>query len=54
VVIALEDLDPNNGLPILDEVVSLPYGGFIVLSGDHDIKFNNKGGGLAFFILLQF
>lgn len=51
VIIALEDLNDQNGLP--SNIGQIPCGGFAVHSGDEDMKFKKQGGGLAFFILLN-
>lgn len=53
VIIALEDLGQHNGLPMIEGGGTLTCGRNIVLSGDEDMRFNAKGGGLAFFIVLK-
>lgn len=53
VILALDDLHQNNGLPLIEGVETLASGDYVVLSGDKDMRFNGKGGGLAFFILLS-
>ena len=52
VIIALEDLDQNNGMPLITNG-TLACGEYIVLSGEDTLQFNNKGGGLAFFVILS-
>ena len=54
VIFDLEDLHQNNGLPIIEGENALACGKCVVLSGDNDMRFNANGGGLAFFILLEF
>ncbi|OJJ78568.1 uncharacterized protein ASPGLDRAFT_138617 [Aspergillus glaucus CBS 516.65] len=51
VIIALEDLDDQNGLPT--NITKISCGSFAVHSGDEDLKFKKQGGGLAFFVLLD-
>ncbi len=52
IIIALDDLDENNGLPSLT-TEHLTCGDFVVLSGDDDMSFKKNGGGMAFLILLE-
>ena len=54
IIIALDDLNQENGLPTVEGRGTLACGRDILLLGDKDMKFNAKGGGLAFFILLKF
>lgn len=47
VIIAVEDLNDQNGLP--SNIGQIPCGGFAVHSGDEDMEFKTQGGGLALF-----
>ncbi|KAL6712962.1 hypothetical protein ACLMJK_009517 [Lecanora helva] len=51
VIIALEDLNQDNGMP--ENEGPLSCGESLVLPGDRDLSFNGNGGGLAFFMLLK-
>lgn len=46
-------MDQNNGLPILEETTSLDHGEYVLVSGDKDLKLNDKGGGISLFIILD-
>ena len=53
VFIALEHLDSKNGLPVLEGCSQLECGEYIILAGDEEMRFGDKGGGLAFFMRLE-
>lgn len=53
VIIALEHLDRYNGLPLLADCKQLECGEYVILSGDEEMNFEDKGGGLAFIIRMQ-
>ncbi|PIG81831.1 hypothetical protein AARAC_011566 [Aspergillus arachidicola] len=52
-IVGLEYVDQNNGLPILEETTSLDHGEYVLVSGDKDLKLNDKGGGISLFIILD-
>lgn len=53
VLIALERLDLQNGLPVLEGCSKLECGEYAILSGDEDMRLGDKGGGLAFLMRLE-
>ena len=53
VIIALEDLRPSNGLPLIEGQSTLERGRSTILKGDRDMIFSSGGGGLAFLIELK-
>lgn len=52
VIIGLEYVDQNNGLPKLKQRALFP-GDYIPLSGDMEIQLSDGGGGTSLFLLLQ-
>ncbi|KAM5487518.1 hypothetical protein MaudMau93_004603 [Microsporum audouinii] len=59
VILALDRLDSDNGLPILQDKSGLPVGsldpgGFVVISGDDTIILGDGSGGITLFIILNF
>lgn len=54
VLIALEDLDENNGLPIWKDCPDkISQGEDVCLSGDEEQKYLGKSGGLALLLLFN-
>ncbi|PYH81377.1 hypothetical protein BO82DRAFT_354803 [Aspergillus uvarum CBS 121591] len=52
VIVGLEYVNSDNGLPHLSKT-ELFAGDFILVSGDQDLQFSNKGGGTSLFIILK-
>lgn len=53
VIIGLEYVDRNNGLPYLEEKKALNHGEFVLVSGDDDFMFDNQGGGISLLVVLD-
>ncbi|KAL4948357.1 hypothetical protein BDW69DRAFT_94548 [Aspergillus filifer] len=53
VIIGLEYVDQNNGLPKLDTKTGLFPGDYILLSGDDKLQLSDGGGGTCLFVLLE-
>jgi hypothetical protein len=52
-IIALGDLDKNNGLPISAPVEKLTSGEYVILDGDDTHYFSGKGGGMALLLVIE-
>ncbi|OJD23216.1 hypothetical protein ACJ73_05426 [Blastomyces percursus] len=53
VIIGLDYVDENNGLPVFKDTKSLDHGEYIVISGDDDMVMSDKGGGISLFVVLD-
>ncbi|OJD23489.1 hypothetical protein ACJ73_05163 [Blastomyces percursus] len=53
VIIGLDYVDENNGLPVFKHTKSLDHGEYIVISGDDDMIMSDKGGGISLFVVLD-
>lgn len=53
VIIGLEYIDKNNGLPDFKEKKYLDHGDFVLVPGDDDMILSKQGGGIALFIILD-
>lgn len=52
-IIGLEYVNQNNGLPELSTKSELFPGDYVVLSGDDDLRLSKGGGGTSLFVLLK-
>lgn len=53
VIIGLEYVNQNNGLPKLSTKSELFPGDYVVLSGDEELRLSDGGGGTSLFVLLK-
>ncbi|KAL2814417.1 hypothetical protein BJX63DRAFT_392218 [Aspergillus granulosus] len=53
VIIGLEYVDQNNGLPQLHKKTGLLPGEHVSLSGDEDLQLSDGGGGTSLFVILR-
>ncbi|QSS58499.1 hypothetical protein I7I51_07926 [Histoplasma capsulatum] len=53
VIMGLEYVDENNGLPRFQDKQKLDHGEFILVSGDDNMILSDKGGGISLLIVLD-
>jgi hypothetical protein len=53
VIIGLEYVDENNGLPRLAAKAALCPGEYVLIPGAENIQLSNGGGGVSLFVLLN-